>query len=298
MKRIILFSLLMTLALGACATPAAPDDQKLTVTVSILPQKWFADQIGGDRIRTQAMVGSGDDPHTYEPSPQQMTALADSDLYFTIGVEFEEVWMPRFETSNPAMRVVDSAEGIERIPAEFEHHHGEAETEEHAHGVEEDDPHIWFSPPRMKQMTQNMARAMQAADPQNAEYYQANLENLLKTIDAVDAEVRSKLADAKRDHFMVVHPAWGYVAEEYGLRMLSVEIGGSEPAPETLAQIISLAKQYEINTLVIEKGSNARLAASIAEQAGIADIVEWDPMAYDWSVNMRIIADTLQKALN
>lgn len=298
MKRIILFSLLMTLALGACATPAAPDDQKLTVTVSILPQKWFADQIGGDRIRTQAMVGSGDDPHTYEPSPQQMTALADSDLYFTIGVEFEEVWMPRFETSNPAMKVVDSAEGIERIPAEFEHHHGEAETEEHAHGVEEDDPHIWFSPPRMKQMTQNMARAMQAADPQNAEYYRANLENLLKTIDAVDAEVRSKLADAKRDHFMVVHPAWGYVAEEYGLRMLSVEIGGSEPAPETLAQIISLAKQYEINTLVIEKGSNARLAASIAEQAGIADIVEWDPMAYDWSVNMRIIADTLQKALN
>lgn len=298
MKRILLFSLLMTLALGACATPAAPDDQKLTVTVSILPQKWFADQIGGDRIRTQAMVGSGDDPHTYEPSPQQMTALADSDLYFTIGVEFEEVWMPRFETSNPAMKVVDSAEGIERIPAEFEHHHGEAETEEHAHGVEEDDPHIWFSPPRMKQMTQNMARAMQAADPQNAEYYRANLENLLKTIDAVDAEVRSKLADAKRDHFMVVHPAWGYVAEEYGLRMLSVEIGGSEPAPETLAQIISLAKQYEINTLVIEKGSNARLAASIAEQAGIADIVEWDPMAYDWSVNMRIIADTLQKALN
>ena len=298
MKRILLFSLLMTLVLGACATPPTPDDQKLTVTVSILPQKWFADQIGGDRICTQAMVGSGDDPHTYEPSPQQMTALAGSDLYFTIGVEFEEVWMPRFETSNPAMKVVDSAEGIKRIPAEFKHHQGEAETEEHVHGVEEADPHIWFSPSRMKQMAQNMARAMQAADPQNAEYYQANLENLLKTIDAVDAEVRSKLADAKRDHFMVVHPAWGYVAEEYGLRMLSVEIDGSEPAPETLAQIISLAKQYEINTLVIEKGSNARLAASIAEQAGIADIVEWDPMAYDWSVNMRIIADTLQKALN
>ena len=120
MKRIILFSLLMTLVLGACATPPTPDDQKLTVTVSILPQKWFADQIGGDRIRTQAMVGSGDDPHTYEPSPQQMTALADSDLYFTIGVEFEEVWMPRFETSNPAMKVVDSAEGIERIPADLD----------------------------------------------------------------------------------------------------------------------------------------------------------------------------------
>lgn len=292
MRKILLFSLILMLALTACATPAAKDEpEKLTISVSILPQQWFVDQIGGDRVRTQAMVGSGDDPHTYEPSPQQMTNLADSDLYFTIGVEFESVWLPRFESANPDMKVMDAATGIKRIPAIDEH--------EPADGVgSEFDPHIWFSPLRMKQMAQTMAEAMQAADPQNADHYQSNLEVLLKKIDAVDAQVKQQIEGSKRDHFMVVHPAWGYVAEDYGLTMLAVEIGGNEPAPETLSQIIELAKQYGINTLVIEKGSNARLATSITEQAGIQYVVEWDPMAYDWPASMEMIAETLHRALN
>ena len=299
MKKALLFSLILVLALTACANPAPQDvPDKLTISVSILPQQWFVDQIGGDRVQSQAMVGSGDDPHTYEPSPQQMTNLANSDLYFTIGVEFEAVWMPRFESANPDMKVVDAAAGIELIPALYLHDHAEDEVEEPAVTGAETDPHIWFSPSRMKQMAQTMAEAMQTTNPRNAEFYQANLEALLVKIDAVDAEVKKQLEGAQRDYFMVVHPAWGYVAEDYGLQMLAVEIGGNEPAPETLSQIIALAREYEINTLVIEKGSNARLATSIAEQAGIQSVVEWDPMAYDWPASMKMIAETLHRALN
>ena len=292
MKKGLLISLILMLALTACARPPAQDEpDKLTISVSVLPQQWFVDQIGGDRVRTQAMVGSGDDPHTYEPSPQQMTNLANSQLYFTIGVEFEAVWLPRFESANPKMKVVDSAVGIERIPAVGEH--------ENADGTaSETDPHIWFSPARMKQMAQTMTDAMKQADPQNEEFFQANLEVLLKEIDAVDAEVRNQLEGSARKYFMVVHPAWGYMAKDYGLHMLAVEIGGNEPAPETLSNIIALAREHEINTLVIEKGSNARLATSITEQAGIRTIVEWDPMAYDWPASMRMIAETLYQALN
>lgn len=292
MKKALLFSLVLMLTLTACANPVARNEpNKLVISVSILPQQWFVDQIGGDRVWTQALVGSGDDPHTYEPSPKQMTNLADSELYFTIGVEFEAVWLPRFESSNPKMQVVDSAAGIERIPAIGEH-------ENAGSTGSETDPHIWFSPSRMKQMAQTMAQAMQAADPQNADFYQVNLDALLVKIDAVDAEVRAQLEGSKREHFMVVHPAWGYVAQDYGLQMLAVEIGGSEPGPETLSQIIELAKEYGVNTLVIEKGSNARLADSIKEQAGIQYVVEWDPMAYDWPASMQLIAETLHRALN
>ena len=292
MRKTLLFSLVLILALTACASPAAQDEtEKLTISVSILPQQWFVDQIGGDRVRTQAMVGSGDDPHTYEPSPQQMTNLANSELYFTIGVEFEAVWLPRFESANPQMKVVDAATGIERIPAVDEHEDNEGNDSEA-------DPHIWFSPSRMKQMAKTMAEAMQAADPQNADFYEANLDALLVKIDAIDAEVTAQLEGSKRNQFMVVHPAWGYVAQDYGLQMLAVEIGGNEPAPETLSNIIALAVEYEITTLMIEKGSNARLATSITEQAGIQSVVEWDPMAYDWSASMLMIAETLHQALN
>ena len=299
MKKILLFSLILMLALSACAKPAAREDpEKLTISVSILPQQWFVDQIGADRVRTQAMVGSGDDPHTYEPSPQQMTNLAVSELYFTIGVEFEAVWLPRFESANPNMKVVDTAAGIELIPAVDEHEHDAAGAAENTNIGTETDPHIWFSPLRMKQMAQTMAEAMKTADSQNADFYQANLEALLIKIDAIDAEVRKQLEGSKRDHFMVVHPAWGYVAEDYGLHMLAVEIGGNEPAPETLSRIIALAREYGVNTLVIEKGSNASLATSITEQAGIQYVVEWDPMAYDWPASMKMIAETLHRALN
>ena len=299
MKKNLFISLFLMIALSACASPVGSDgSEKLAISVSILPQQWFVDQIGRDRVRTQAMVGSGDDPHTYEPTPHQMTDLATSRLYFTIGVEFEAVWLPRFESSNPAMKVVDSAAGINRIPAVYEHDHDEESSEHGADESSETDPHIWFSPSRMKQMAQTMADAMQAADPQNADFYQSNLETLLVKIDETDAEVRAQLEGAKRDHFMVVHPAWGYVAADYGLQMLAVEIGGNEPAPETLSRIIGLARQYGVNTLVIEKGSNARLAASITEQAGIQYVVEWDPMAYDWQASMRMIAETLNRALN
>ena len=299
MKKNLFISLFLMIALSACASPVGNgESEKLTISVSILPQQWFVDQIGGDRVRTQAMVGSGDDPHTYEPTPRQMTDLATSRLYFTIGVEFEAVWLPRFESSNPAMKVVDSAAGINRIPTVDEHDHGEETSDHSAEESSETDPHIWFSPSRMKQMAQTMADAMQAADPQNADFYQSNLDTLLVKIDETDAEVRAQLEGTKRDHFMVVHPAWGYVAADYGLHMLAVELGGNEPAPETLSRIIGLARQYGVNTLVIEKGSNARLAASITDQAGIQYIVEWDPMAYDWQASMRMIAETLNRALN
>jgi zinc transport system substrate-binding protein len=298
LKKPMLFSLILILALTSCGSPATQGEiEKLTISVSVLPQQWFVDQIGGDRVRTQAMVGTGDDPHTYEPSPQQMTNLADSELYFTIGVEFEAMWLPRFESANPEMKVVDSAAGIERIPAAGELEI-DSKVEDNTNTSAETDPHIWFSPSRMKQMAQTMAEAMQVADPQNADFYQANLDALLIKIDEVDTEVKTQLEGLKRDHFMVVHPAWGYVAEDYGLHMLAVEIGGNEPAPETLSKIITLAREYEINTLVIEKGSNARLASAITEQAGIQSVVEWDPMAYDWPASMLMIAETLHQALN
>ena len=286
------------LGLSACAAPAEQSDpDKLAISVSILPQQWFVDKIGGDRVSTQAMVGSGDDPHTYEPTPQQMTNLAKSSLYFTIGVEFEDVWLSRFESANPSLTVVDAAAGIDRIPAAEGNNLADGEADSSAHD-DETDPHIWFSPTRMKLMAENMVAAMENADPQNADFYRENFDALLIEIDQIDAQVREQLEGSKRDHFMVVHPAWGYVAADYGLHMLAVEIGGNEPAPETLAQILDLAREYEINTLVIERGSNVRLATSITEEAGIPYVVEWDPMAYDWAETMMMIAETLHRALN
>jgi len=78
--------LIIAIFISGCSPQAAPATQNedgLTVSVSILPQKYFVERIGGDQVRVNVMVGPGDSPHDYEPKPSQMTSLSESDVYFS-----------------------------------------------------------------------------------------------------------------------------------------------------------------------------------------------------------------------
>lgn len=290
MKRGLVILILISLVTSACSSaPASTQPGKPVVIVSVLPQAFFVQKIAGDLVTVQAMVGTGDDPHTYEPTTDQMRNLADAQLYFSIGVEFEGAWLPRFSAANPNLKIVDSAAGVERIPV--------APTSS-GQATGELDPHVWLSPSRVKQISSNIASALEEFDPSNAQVYQANLEAWLQEIDQVDADVRITLAGITREYFLVIHPAWGYFAEEYGLKMLAVEQEGQEPGPDDLAKIIEQARIYQINYVFSQKGANQKLAQSIADQLNGAQIIELDPMAQDWSENMRYVAAQLALALN
>ena len=86
------------------------------MTVSIVPLAYFAERIGGDWVNTNIMVSPGEEPHSYEPTPEQMVAISESPIFFSIGVEYEDVWLPKFEEANPEMAVVNTSAGIDRIP--------------------------------------------------------------------------------------------------------------------------------------------------------------------------------------
>ena len=295
MKKHLLFLITLVLVLSACTNPTpTPEVGQPNITVSILPQVYFVEKIAGDLVNVQAMAGTGDDPHTYEPTADQMRLLTESDLYLTIGVEFEDAWLPRFISANPEMQVVDSAAGVKRISATSNHEepHGEEGSE-----AGELDPHIWLSPRLVKQISQNTADALIELNPANTETYQSNLTQWLNEIDQVDADIRTLLQDHSHNHFMVIHPAWGYFAKEYGLEMLAVEAEGQEPGPEELAQLLDLAQAYQINYLFVQKGINLKLAESIASQIGVQNVVELDPMAKDWVSNMRFIASRIAEAV-
>jgi ABC-type Zn uptake system ZnuABC Zn-binding protein ZnuA len=105
--------------LGACQSNATPDADasgKLNTTVSIVPLAYFTERVGGDWVNVNIMVGPGESPHTYEPTPEKMVAVSESPIFFSVGVEYEHVWLPKFEDANPDMMVVDTSIGIERIP--------------------------------------------------------------------------------------------------------------------------------------------------------------------------------------
>lgn len=291
-------SFLLVLIFSACSVNPPGGNYKdpsvFQVTVSILPQVWFVEQIAGNLVDVQAMVGPGDDPHTYEPSPKQMAGLAESRLYFTIGVEFEEAWMPRFRDINPEMLIVDSATGVEFLAGRHAENEGESE---HSQINEGHDPHIWFSPSRMKQVSINLANALIDLDPGNQKVYQDNLNGLLSRIDEIDSQIKEIMLGITKDHFMVIHPAWAYFAADYDLELIAVEVEGQEPSPEEMAAILNAADFYQVTHLFVQRGSNLITAKAVAREAGISQIIEWDPMAYDWDENMLQIAKDLKMAL-
>ena len=147
---------------------------KLSVYVSISPQKFFVQQICKELADVQVMVPPGASPATYEPKPRQMATLAESRLYFSIGVAFESVWLEKIMAANPAMMLVPTDAGIRKIPMATHHHHGEEAPKEaeNDHGDMADhgilDPHIWLSPPLVKQQAGKILEALKAADPHHS----------------------------------------------------------------------------------------------------------------------------------
>lgn len=122
-----LIVILFSLSISVISVNAA---EKLSVFVSLVPQKYFVQQIGKDKIDVQAMVKPGASPHTYEPKPRQMTDISSASLYFSIGVQFEKVWLKKISAANPNMKVVHTDHGIDKIVMARHHHHEKAHHEE------------------------------------------------------------------------------------------------------------------------------------------------------------------------
>lgn len=281
-------SLVMFLTLVAsCGNPPASSGGRLSVFVSIVPQKQFVERIAGDLVDVTVMVEAGSDPHTYEPRPAQMAALQGASVYFTIGVPFEDVWMERISASSPEMVVVNSAAGITRVARGEDHEHGQEHHEEGAL-----DPHIWLAPGLVKVQAENICRALQEIDPRNSEVYADNLEAFLAELDLLGEEIRALLERSGTTEFLVFHPAWGYFADEFGLEMISVEQGGQEPSPSELAEIIDLARERGITVIFAQPEFSTDAADVIAREMG-GTVVLVSPLSDDWAGSMRQIAEAL-----
>ena len=311
-SRCLLCTPLMILMLFAQAAAA----DRLPVFVSIQPQKFFVQQIGGDHVDVQVMVQPGASPHTYEPKPRQMTALAGARLYFAIGVPFEAVWVEKIAAANPALKVVHTDSGIEKRAMavhghdedaadhheEGDHHGGTHPEEGHSdNGTEPHDqggldPHIWLSPPLVKIQIRAVRDAFQAADLKHQELYEANYRAFAAQIDQLDADLKMIFAGKGGLAFMVFHPSWGYFAEAYGLVQVPIEFEGKDPKPAQLQALIENARERGITVIFAQPQFSRRSAGIVADAIG-GQVVTADPMALNWLENMREVAGKFEAAL-
>lgn len=283
----------LTILLAVAIRPAhAGDDAQITAAVSIVPQAWLVRQIGGDHIRIVTLVGPGESPATYQPTDHQVSEVMRADLYFRIGVPFENgAWFQAIRRTD-SVHVVDLRDGITLRDMDVPDLHGDARDHEHESGK---DPHIWLDPKLLAQEARTVAQALVEVDTAHADDYKANLDALLGKLDTLDKMIRGILAPHKGNAFFVFHPAWGYFCSEYGLRQIPVEIDGKEPTDSELTELQRLARKEGAKIVFVQPQITGRAAKAIADSIG-GRVEVADPLAADVAANLdkmaRAIADS------
>lgn len=242
---------------------AAPPE-KIPVFVSILPQVFFVEKIGGDRVVVDVLVQPGQSPHTYAPTPRQMGKLAEAKVYFRIGVAFENAFIPKIENSLPNLLIVDTRQGIS-LEKSTEHVDEDGHTHE-----EELDPHIWLDPQLVKKQAEIIKITLTQLDPEGQTLYENNFSVFTAELDALHGRLTKALAPLRGKIFFVFHPAFGYFAKAYGLKQIAVETGGSTPSARHLAGLIAAARQKEVKVLFVQPQFSKKSAETVARA-----ITEW-----------------------
>ncbi|MCD4751554.1 MAG: zinc ABC transporter substrate-binding protein [Anaerolineaceae bacterium] len=298
-KGIFLFVVLVVVLLfTACQSTVEQGptgDERMVVFVSVVPQQYFVDRIGGEFVDVRVMVEAGDSPATYEPKPSQMAALSEAKIYYSIGVPFETVWLEKITSMNKSMVIVDTASGIERLPIMDEHSHENDEKEtDHKEGAL--DPHIWLSPSLVKIQARHIFSALVEADSEHAKEYESNLNAFLSDIESLEEELTQTLSDLETRKFMVFHPSWGYFARDFDLEQIAIEVGGTEPSAEEMVELIEKAQKEDIHVIFAQPEFSQQDAETIANAIG-GEVVLISPLAYDWLENLREVAATFSSAL-
>lgn len=251
---------------------------RINVSVSVLPQAYFVERIGGTRVNIQVMIPKGASPETYEPLPRQMVMLAASDIYVKVGspsFPFETKYFNDILKKNRKIIVVNMSDGVK---------------------YRSGDPHVWVAPCTVKIAAENIYRALLKVDPLFKTYYKKNFESFLKDIKKLDRSIKNSLAGKKGYSFMVFHPAWGYFADEYKLNQICVEKDGKAPSASYIRKMIDIARKKNIRVVFVQTGFDEGSAEVIAEETG-GKIIHVDPLARDWLKNMEKIVKILSAVL-
>lgn len=298
--------------------PALSVAEPLRVFASVAPIQTFVQKVGGEHVDARVMVRPGFNPHTYDPTPQQISALAGAALYVRTGVPFELAWMQRIRAANRNMQVIDARAGIDLRAMEAHGHdehghekghqedahdshddHGHAEhAEEGEHRVTaaEQDPHVWTNPVMALQMLGAIRDKLQELAPQHAAAFKQNHDAYAKQLVDLDNELHALLDSISYRKFIVFHPAWGYFADQYTLVQVPIEQQGNRPGARALAALIDQAKHENIKVVFVQPQFDRRQARQVARAIGGA-VVAVDPLAANYVANMQKVGQEFAQAL-
>ncbi|HOP07102.1 MAG TPA: zinc ABC transporter substrate-binding protein [candidate division Zixibacteria bacterium] len=288
MKRAIFIAgLAMVVLLGGITEAKDP-----SCFVSILPLADFVEQVSGYGIEAEVLVGPGQSPATFEPTPQQMARLVEADLLFVTGMPFEQRLVEKLAEMKTGLKIVDLRQGIDLIKTEESEHEN---PDHHDHG--EYDPHVWLDPDNVKIMAGTIAQALKEIAPERIHSLEAGRTVFCERLDSVKTEVAASLEGLSNRTLYVFHPAYGYFCRAFGLKQVAVEIEGKEPSARQLADLIDRARAEQVKVIFVQPQFSQKSAQAIAEAIG-AVVVPIDPLARDYIDNLHEIASRIKEGLS
>jgi len=273
----------LCLALPAAVSCGAnsEDTGKPVVAVTIVPEKTFVKAVCGDLMDVVTLVPPGNSPENYEPTPDIMARLERASVYFAIGVPVEKAHiLPRVG----GVKVVSLQNEVAAVYPDRTFPSGER------------DHHIWLSPKRVKVMVAAIARELAAIDPENEKVYGENAAAYAARLDELDGQIKEALDGVKNRRFIAYHPAFGYLADDYGLSMYALEEEGKEATVRHLQDMIDFAKAESIKVVFYQEEIDSRQSEAFAEEIG-GKTMRLEPLAADYIDNLKKMAEIMAEVM-
>jgi zinc transport system substrate-binding protein len=248
----------------------------ITVTTTIYPLYSIAKEVGGDKIKLQNLIPFGVEAHGFDPTPADMAKLSKSDIFITSSDSMEP-WKDKIVKSlKIEQKVFDMSKQVKlRTIQEKEHDHHEDKhhkhNDKHDHENEAIDPHYWVSLNNYILMTEAITKLFIEKDSANKDFYIQNSNNYLEKIKGLKEKFDSSMATCTNKKILVNHDAFGYFADDYGVKQYSISgmSPDDKPSAKQISELITLVKNEEINTVFFEEFASPKVAQTIAKATNI-----------------------------
>ena len=274
MRKWIILLLCCALALTGCGQREAQEEEdgRLRIVATVFPAYDFARAAAGELADVRLLLPPGTESHSYEPTPADILAVQECDLFLYLGGESDawvETILAAADRQGTDLKMLDCVDLLEEETTEG------METEEHGHGpgdVVEMDEHVWTSPKNAAAITRAIGQTLGQVDPAHVEDFAAGAEAYAGELEALDREFADFFA-SRPDGVLVFGDRFPlrYFAAEYGVEYYAAFPGCStqtEPSAATVAFLTELVRDRHVSTVWYIEFSNHLVADSIAEAAG------------------------------
>lgn len=257
--------LILLLTLTACGTaPASPS--ATTAPVILTSTSFLADitrNIAGDRVAVASLLPIGTDPHSYQPTPQDVTKIENSKLLIINGADYEHFLQPLLDNAGGAREVIEASTGVN--------------PRKDAQSI---DPHMWLDPNNVIIYVENIREALTHFDPNGAALYQSNADAYVAELRSLDAWIVEQVAQIHPDRKLLItnHEALGYFAERYGFTIAGTVIESfstdASPSAQQMASLIDQIKSSGAPAIFLDASDNTALAQQIADETGVRVVAD------------------------